>query len=81
MRPMPHTLVLSLVGATPIAKVQQLFSAAHTVSSAADATLPLLLEAQAQARAMASDQVCAELSNSIGAHRTTITSHAPVVPR
>lgn len=50
MRPGPHTLVLSLVGATPLAKVRQLFEAPHAVGSAAEATLPLLRAAQAEAR-------------------------------
>ena len=51
MRPSANTLVLSLVGATPLPKVQQLFGTSHAVRSSADATLPLILAAQAELRA------------------------------
>ena len=54
MRPSPHTLVLSLVGATPYTKIRQLFGAPHAIGSAADATLPLLVQGQEKARESAS---------------------------
>lgn len=45
-----RTLVLSLVGATPLAKLRTLLGAPRALAVAADATLPLLLEAQATQR-------------------------------
>ena len=55
LRPSSHTLVLSLVGATPIAKIRSLFCAPHAIAAGADATLPLLLEAQAALRSVAAE--------------------------
>ena len=54
-KPSAHTVVLSLVGATPIAKIRSLFHSPHALPSGADATLPLLVEAQSALRREASD--------------------------
>lgn len=53
LRPAPNMLLLSLVGATPLNKVRQLFEAPYAIGSAADATLPLLMQEQDAARAAA----------------------------
>ena len=50
MRPAPHALVLSLAGATPLAKVRQLFDSPHAVASSADATLPPAARSAARGR-------------------------------
>lgn len=55
LKPSAHTVVLSLVGATPIAKIRSLFHSPHALPSGADATLPLLVEAQSALRREASD--------------------------
>ena len=57
MRPAPHALVLSLVGATPLAKVRQIFDSPHAVASSADATLPLIMQAQASLASVAAGGV------------------------
>ena len=54
LRPQSHTVVLSLVGATPIAKIRSLFHSPHALSAGADDTLPLLIEAQ---RALRQDAI------------------------
>ena len=50
LRPSPNTLLLSLVGATPLPKIRSLFAAPRAIAGGADTTLPLLLEAQAVVR-------------------------------
>ena len=57
MRPAPHALVLSLAGATPLAKVRQLFDSPHAVASSADATLPLIMQAQGSQASVAAGGV------------------------
>ena len=55
LKPQSHTAVLSLVGATPLAKIRSLLQAPHALSAGADATLPLLLQAQRSVRQEAAD--------------------------
>ena len=47
LRPGPRTLVLSLVGATPASRIRMLFNAPTAITSAAEATLPLIEATQA----------------------------------
>ena len=58
-RPAAHTLVLCLVGATPLPKVRSLFGAPKALTSAADTTLPLIRAAQARSRLDAADAALA----------------------
>ena len=64
-RPGPNTLVLSLVGSTPLAKMRSLLGVPNVIGSAADATLPLLIEAQSQ-RAMEMEEMAEEQLAAIG---------------
>ena len=50
-KPPPHALVVSLVGATPLAKIRSLFGTPHAITAGAEATLPLLREAHEDRRA------------------------------
>ena len=59
LRPRPNTTVLSLVGATPLAKIRSMFGAPRAIDGGAGATLPLLLAAQAQRRAEAEQEAAA----------------------
>jgi hypothetical protein len=54
-RPSARTLVLSLVGATPIAKIRTILAAPTAIASGAETLLPLLLDAQARQRRKAEE--------------------------